>query len=171
MKLAKLLPLLVLAACTGSATKEESVQIFAAASTAMSSAQAKAVDQARATQLTAPAEVTVDFSGPCTLGGTIGLAGSYVGDDNDDRAAFDLTASFNGCRELTGTLDGSLTWTSEATAAGFSASIEGGLDWHGNDGDASCDFDLSLTVTETAITYGGHLCGYDARTEIVLGGF
>jgi hypothetical protein len=169
MKLVKLLPLLVLAACTDSATKEESVQIFAAASTAMSSAQAKAVDQARSGQLTAPAELALDFTGPCTLGGTVAVTGSYVGDDNDDRAAFDLTASFSGCRELTGTLDGSLTWTSQATAAGFAASIKGGLDWHGNDGDASCDFDLSLTIGESAIAYSGHVCGYDAHAELVLG--
>ncbi|HEY5949306.1 MAG TPA: hypothetical protein VIV40_27620 [Kofleriaceae bacterium] len=172
MRLAKLLPLLavaVVAGCTDSATKQESVQIFTAASSALGSAQSRAVDQARVGQLTAPAEVTLDFSGPCTFGGTVALSGNYVGDDNDERAAFDLSASFAGCKEITGTLDGNLQWTSEATAAGFSASLTGDLEWHGNDGDASCGFDLSLTVNDTGIVYGGHLCGYDVRTELVLG--
>jgi hypothetical protein len=169
MKLATLLPLLLLAACTDNATKDESVQIFAAATTALGSAQAKAVDQARAAHLVAPADLTVDFSGPCTLGGTVALNGAYSGSDNDDRAAFDLSASFAGCHEVTGTLDGSLQWTSLATATGFSATMSGGLDWKGNNGDASCDFDLALTIDGLGVNYGGHLCGYDVKTELVLG--
>ena len=71
MRLLTLVPFLALAACTDNATKQESVQIFAAATSAMSTAQAKAVTQARATSLVAPAEVSLDFTGPCTLGGTV----------------------------------------------------------------------------------------------------
>lgn len=172
MKLTNLLPLLLLAAtgaCTDNATKQESVQIFTAASTVLGSVQAKAVAQARGAQLTAPAELAVDFSGPCLFGGTVTLQGVYAGDGDDERAVFDLDASFDGCRDIAGTLDGSLAWTSEATASGFAAALEGGLDWKGNDADASCDFDLALTVSETGVVYGGHLCGYDVRTELVLG--
>src|SRR5262245_47301811 len=97
MKLAKLLPLLLLAACTDNATKQESVQIFAAASAAMGTAQSKAVDQARDAHLTAPADLSIDFSGACTLGGTVALAGTYSGSGDDERAAFDLEVKFNGC--------------------------------------------------------------------------
>ena len=165
----KLLPLLLLAACTDNASKEESVQIFATASTVLGSAQAKAVSDARGAQLVAPAELTVDFSGPCLLGGTVALKGTYVGDGDDERAAFDLDATFDNCRDVGGTLDGGLAWTSEATTAGFAATLDGGLDWKGNDASASCDFDLALTVGETGVVYGGHLCGYDVRTELVLG--
>src|SRR5690242_20306179 len=139
MKIAALLPLALLAACTDQPSKEESVQIFAAATTALTSAQAKAVDQARSGQLTAPAELLVDFTGPCSLGGTLRVNGTYAGSSDDEHAAFDLGAAFNGCREVTGTLDGDLTWTSEASAAGFSATLTGGLDWQGNNGSASCD--------------------------------
>jgi hypothetical protein len=171
MKRFSLLPLLLVAACSdNNATKQESVQIFAAASSALGSAQAKAVDQARArAQLVAPAELAVDFWGPCLLGGTVALRGTYVGDDNDERAAFDLDATFDKCREIGGTLDGSLAWTSVASASGFVATLRGGLDWKGGDGDASCAFDLELAVGDGGISYGGHLCGYDVRAELVLG--
>jgi len=120
--------------------------------------------------LTAPADLTLDYSGPCTLGGTVAVNGSYTGDGAaDDRAAFDLTASFNGCHELTGTLDGSLQWTSVATGNSFTASMTGELAWKGSNGEASCDFDLSLSVGDTGVSYDGRLCGYDVKTELVLG--
>jgi hypothetical protein len=169
MKLANLLPLLLLAACTDQATKQETVQIFATASTALGSAQSKAVDQARGLNLTAPAQLSLDFSGPCLLGGTVALKGDYVGSGDDERAEFDLTATFNSCRELGGTLDGSLAWTSDASAEGFAAALKGELDWTGKDASASCDFDMALTVAETGVAYGGHLCGYDVKAELVLG--
>ncbi|HEU4610440.1 MAG TPA: hypothetical protein VFS15_00125, partial [Kofleriaceae bacterium] len=91
MKIAKLLPLLLVVGCAdNNATKQESVQIFAAATSAMSTAQAKAVAQAKGTSLVAPAEVSLDFTGPCTLGGTVSLSGNYAGDGNDEHAVFDL---------------------------------------------------------------------------------
>jgi hypothetical protein len=160
---------LLVAACTDHATKQESVQIFAAATTALGSAQTKAVAEAKGASLTAPADLTLDYAGSCSLGGTVALRGTYAGDGTDDRAAFDLSAAFDSCRELTGTLDGSLRWTSVATGSSFTASLTGELDWHGNDGDASCDFDLSLTIGDSGVSYGGHLCGYDVETELVLG--
>jgi hypothetical protein len=169
MKLAKYLPLLALAACTDSATKQESVQIFAAATSAMSSAQTKAVETAKGTQLTDPNAVTLDYSGACSLGGQVTVKGEYSGESSDDRAAFDLDTSFSGCREPSGTLDGKIHWTSTASSSGFSAAMDGSLDWSGNNGSASCDFDLSLAVTQTSVSYSGHLCGYDVG-ELVLGG-
>jgi hypothetical protein len=170
MKKLILIPLLLVAACSdNNATKEESVQIFAAASSALGSAQAKAVDDARArAQLTAPAELAIDFSGPCTFGGTVSLRGTYVGDDNDDRATFDLDAEFDNCREIGGTIDGGLVWTSVASSSGFAAELRGGLDWEGNDADASCDFDMELAVNATGVAYDGSLCGYDVRAELSL---
>jgi hypothetical protein len=169
MRIATLLPLALLAACSDQPSKEESVQIFAAATTALTSAQAKAVDQARSGQLTAPADLVIDFSGPCALGGSLAVHGTYAGSGDDEHAAFDLGAAFNGCREVTGTLDGDLQWTSEASSAGFSATLNGGLDWQGNNGSASCDFDLALAVNDLGVSYDGHLCGYDVKTELVLG--
>jgi hypothetical protein len=170
MKLAKFLPLLALAACTDNATKQESVQIFAAASAAMSSAQTKAVEQAKGqSQLTDPSAVTLDYSGACALGGQVTVKGMYNGEGSDDRAAFDLATTFNGCQEPTGSLDGKIHWTSTASSTGFSATMDGSLDWSSNNGSASCDFDLSLAVTQTSVSYTGHLCGYDVG-QLVLGG-
>lgn len=170
MKLAILLSaVLALAACTDTASKQESVQIFAAATTAMSTAQTKAVEQAKGTQLTDPGAITLDYSGTCTLGGSVVVKGEYAGEGADDRADFDLNTSFNGCHEAGGTLDGNIHWTSSASSSGFSAVMDGSLDWAGNNGSASCDFDLSLAVTQTSVSYSGHLCGYDVG-DLQLGG-
>lgn len=169
MKIVKLLPLLALAACAdNTATKQQSVQIFAAATTALTSAQSKAVDQSKATHLVKPTDVTLDYTGPCTLGGTVAVSGAYSGDDNSDHAVFDLSTAFNGCHEVTGTLDGSLHWTSEATATGFTAGMKGQLDWSDNNGSASCEFDLGLTIDQAGISYGGHLCGYDVKADLQI---
>lgn len=165
MKRLLLLPLVVLAACSSQPTKEESLRTFAAASSAMSSAQAKAVTQARGSGLTAPADLSLDFTGPCALGGTLAVNGSYTGDGSDDHAAFDLTTSFNGCADPAGTLDGDLHWTSTADATGFSAAMTGNLDWAAGNDSASCSFDLHLAITQSSVTYGGTLCGYDV-TEL-----
>ena len=97
------------------------------------------------------------------------MSGAYAGDTTDERATFDLQTTFAGCHEVTGTLDGSLQWTSAATGTSFTASITGDLDWKGNNGDASCEFDLSTTVATTGVSWGGHLCGYTVGGEVVLG--
>jgi hypothetical protein len=156
------------AACSSGPTKSESLQIFAAATTAMASAQSRAVADAQ--QLQAPAELVLDFSGPCTLGGSIGVTGSYDGAGTGERAAFDLTTAFDACKEAQGTLDGSLRWTSVVDGASFSASMTGELDWSSAGGDsASCDFDLSIAVSPQAVAYSGDLCGYDVRADLGIG--
>jgi hypothetical protein len=153
------------AACDSGPTKSESLQIFAAATTAMASAQTRAVTDAQ--QLQAPAELVLDFSGPCTLGGTVGVNGSYDGSGTGDRAAFDMTTAFSSCKEAQGTLDGSLHWTSVVDGMSFSATMTGDLDWTSINGDsASCDFDLSMAVTTASVMYSGHLCGYDIRADL-----
>jgi len=167
MKRLLVLSIVFAAACSNQPTKDESVQVFASASVAMSSAQSRAVTQARGTALTAPADLSLAFNGACTLGGSIALNGTYTGDGNDDHAAFDLTTSFNGCHELQGTLDGDLHWTSNADSTGFTAAMTGDLDWQGQNDSASCSFDLHLAITATSIEYHGSLCGYDV-TELGL---
>lgn len=172
MKLAYLLPLSLLAACADdNASKEESRRILAAATSAMTSAQAKAVVEARDARypLAAPAELTIDFAGPCLFGGSVALQGTYAGSAADERAAFDLAVDFHNCRELAGTIDGGLQWTSEANSSGFAVTMDGGLDWTDEDDAASCTVELLLTVDAGGIKYGGHLCGYNVATELVLG--
>ena len=170
MKLVKFLPVLALAACADSATKQESVQIFAAANAALTTAQTKAVESAKATnQLTEPNTYTLDYGGPCSLGGNVTVKGDYTGDGADERAVFDLKTSFTGCREATGTVDGTLSWKSTASSNGFAAEMVGMIDWSDSKSSASCDFDMRLIVTKTSVSYRGYLCGYNVG-ELVLGG-
>lgn len=174
MKLAYLLPLSLLAACADdNASKEESGRILAAATSAMTTAQANAIGEARDARyplaLAAPAELTIDFAGPCLFGGSVALQGTYADAGDDQRAAFDLAVDFHNCRELAGTIDGGLQWTAEANPSGVAVTMDGGLDWTDEDDAASCTVELLLTVNESGIAYGGHLCGYNVATELVLG--
>jgi hypothetical protein len=159
------------AACSSGPSKEESIQIFAAANTAMTSAQSRAVSDAQQLRvLGAPVELLLDFTGPCTLGGLVGVSGSYDAAGTADRAAFDMTAAFDACQEAQGTLDGRLRWTSVGDGTSFSATMNGELDWSGSNGDsASCDFGLSIAVTSVTVAYSGHLCGYDVRADLGIG--
>lgn len=167
MKRLLLLPILVAAACSDQPTKEESLRIFAATNTVTASAQSSAVTVAKSGGATG--ELDLNYTGTCTLGGSVAVKGSYAGDGNDENAAFDLSTTFDGCKDIQGTLDGELHWTSKADANGFSAAMTGGLDWSSGDDSASCDFNLHLAITANSITYGGSLCGY-AVTELGITG-
>lgn len=170
MKLSRILVLLPLAACSSQPSKQESLQLFAAATAAMSSAQTRAVTDAQEQGVIAPAVLTLDFTGPCTLGGTVAVTGSYDGDGAGSRAEFDMRASFDGCKEPGGTLDGSLRWVSVADGTSFSATMTGELDWRSPGGEsASCDFDLTVSVDPQRVSYAGSMCGYDVQTELGAG--
>lgn len=168
MKLQALLPFFLLAACDSGPSKDESIQIFAAANTAMTSAQSRAVTEAQGQLVAPPADLTLDFSGPCTLGGSIALTGSFSGDTAGTNAAFDLSTTFAACQELQGTLDGDVHWTSTVSASGFAASMTGDLDWTDGNGTASCTLDLAMAVTAASISYTGSICGYDVTTDLTL---
>ena len=169
MRLVNLVPVFLVAACTSGPSKEESVQIWGAASAAMTAAQQRAVEAARASNVAPVTDLDLNWSGNCTLGGTVGVTGMYSGDGSDDHASFDLHTTFNGCREAQGTVDGDLTWKSVASGTSFTASMDGSINWNGQNGDsASCNFDLAITLTATSVAYGGSLCGYDVGDEINL---
>jgi hypothetical protein len=168
MNLRYLAPILVVAACSDAPSKEESVQIFAAASTAMTSAQSAAVTQAQGAALTAPADLVLDFTGACSLGGSVAIAGSYSGDGSSSQATFDLATTFDACHELQGTLDGDIHWTSAATGTSFTAAMTGDLAWDGSDGSASCTLDLHIAVGQLGASYTGSVCGYDVTTDLTL---
>jgi hypothetical protein len=170
MKLrAALVPLLALAACSDGPTKEESARIWAATNTALSSAQSRAVADASANSPAAPGALALDFTGPCTLGGTVSISGSWDGSatGNTWQAAFDLSATFDNCQEAQGTLDGDMHWTSSAGGAGFSASLTGDLAWSDSGGNsASCAIDVQMNVSLAGYTSTGSVCGYDASATI-----
>jgi hypothetical protein len=168
MKPAHLCPFLLIAACSSGPSKEESLKIFLATDGAMASAQANAVAASRHAAL-APDSLTVNYSGNCLVGGTVAVAGNYEGSRTDDRAQFDLTMSFVNCRDLTGQLDGSLTWSSTASGSMFNASMTGGISYKDPNTDASCDYDLHLAVAPALVSYSGTMCGYDVQTELKIG--
>lgn len=164
--------LVSVAACgsNNTATKEESLQIFAAASAAMSSAQSRALSDAQQLRAVgAPAELTIDFSGPCTLGGRVGMTGSVETSDAADLVAVDLKATFDGCREPQGTLDGDLRTTSTVNGTNISVTLKGDIDWEdGNGASASCEFDMKTAVTSETVVVSGHLCGFDVAADLGL---
>jgi hypothetical protein len=162
-----LLPLVLFAApaCTGGASKQDAARVFTAATTQMASAQSRAVSAAHgAAALIAPAALQLQYSGSCTNGGTVAVNGSYDDSGNGMAAAFDLETSFSGCKEVTGTLDGDLHWTSNADANGFTSAMTGSLTWTNGQDNATCDLDLHLAVGLTAgVTYSGTVCGYNVQ--------
>ena len=159
MKRLLLLPLLVAAACSDQPTKEESLKIFTATTTLTSTAQSAAVTVAR-NDSSGSGALSLNYSGPCVLAGSVAVKGNYTGTGADNHAVFDLSTTFANCRDFSGTLDGDLQWTSTADANGFSSDMTGNLDWSNDNSSASCEFDLHLAINSTSIRYGGSLCGY-----------
>ncbi len=144
------------------------MQIFAAANTAMTSAQSRAVTEAQGQLVAPPADLTLDFSGPCTLGGSVSISGAFSGDSAGNQASFDLATTFAACHELQGTLDGDVHWTSTANAAGFAASMTGDLAWTDGNNSATCSLDLAMAINAASISYTGSICGYDVTTDLTL---
>lgn len=141
--------------------------MFGAAGLAMTSARASAVAAGQGHAFVAPAQLSLDYSGPCLLGGTAAVNGAYDdGSGSGDHAAFDLTVTFNACRGVDGTLDGSMHWTSVASDTGFSAAMNGNLDWTDGNDSASCGIDVQLALTSTSVSYSGAVCGYDVQTDL-----
>ena len=145
MKRLLLLPVAFLGvprACSNQPTKEESLRVFASANTALSSAQASAVTQARHTALTASDDLSLNYTG-------LALSAARHRSTARTRAAARRSrrirshTSFASCARPTGTLDGDLHWTSVADR-GFAASMNGELDWTSGNDSASCSFDLPL---------------------------
>jgi hypothetical protein len=166
----KWLPLVLLvAACTDSATsKPDASRLFVATTDAVVAAQAKAVT-ATQSALTAPAVRNLDYIGPCSAEGSSEVRGTY--DDAGTAAAstFELQVTFTNCVDLTGNaLDGGLHWSSTASATGFDATLTGSIDWSDHMNQASCDLDLHMAVSDSTILYAGTVCGYDVQTDLHL---
>jgi hypothetical protein len=168
MKLAKLCPLLLIAACSSGPSKEDSMKVFLATNTAMASAQANAVTASRAAAVL-PGSLTIAYTGACLFGGTVAVNGNYEGSRTDDKAAFDLTMQFTNCKDALGELDGSLTWTSTANGSTFDAAMTGSISYRDPNTDASCDYDLHLGVAPALVSYSGSVCGYNVETELQIG--
>jgi hypothetical protein len=155
--------MLVLAACGGggnSGSQQEAFTAFGAATAAMGQAQAKAV--AAAKSLVTPEVLTINYTGPCTTSGSTSVTGSYDTSGSGQAAAFDMTVGFDACADAQGTLDGSITWTSTVSSTGYTAAMQGDIDYASPQGSASCEFDLTVSVANSgaSVTYKGKVCGY-----------
>jgi len=170
MKVLKLLPLMLLGACSSGPSNTEALKSFAAVSNAMATTQSAAVSAARTPAVAPPATLTLNYSGPCLVGGTAAVTGSYDGDGTGQQAAFNLTTTFTGCQTALGTIDGSLSWTSTVNGTTYTAAMTGSLDYQDPNTAFSCDYDLQSSVAvsgaSTDISYSGSLCGFDVNTDL-----
>lgn len=183
MKVIRLVPFALLAACSSGPSNGDALKMFAASSQAMTTAQNAAVEQARAQQQTPVAprpagnSLALSYSGACATGGTVAVTGTYDGDGTGAQAAFDVTVTFDGCAGGVGTLDGSLTWTSTATSTSFVATMTGSLSYADASTSFACDYDLTTSVAVSGagssasadLSYSGSLCGYDVNTQLHVG--
>lgn len=160
--------LLLVVGCDSGPSKEESIQIYSTAFSALNSGQSAAVTAAGG----GDAELQLDYAGPCSLGGSLTLVGSYLSGDADssDEAAFDLAATFDSCKEATGTIDGELRWSAVSNPDLYSFSMEGDLDWSGTNGSGSCELDVTFSLSQQTVSYQGSLCGHRLTSDIVLPG-
>jgi hypothetical protein len=159
---------LLVAACTDPSTsKPDASRLFVATTDAVVAAQAKAVTATQ--QLTAPAVRNLDYIGPCSAEGSSEVRGTYDDSGNAAASTFELQVTFMNCVDVTGNaLDGSLHWSSSASASGFDATLSGSIDWSDHMNQASCDLDLHMAVTSSTILYAGTVCGYDVQTDLHL---
>ncbi len=132
--------------------------MFATASSAMTTAQTTASSDVGSDGL-------LDFSGPCTLGGSVALTGTYAEDAENNVQSFDLMATFTACREAQGTLDGALHWTSvnvqTDSETSSTVTMAGDLHWDGPGGAMSCEIDTTATIDSSGFTQSGTICGHD----------
>src|SRR5512140_3061091 len=108
--MARLLVLLtILTACgtnnDGAGANQQAAFVFTDVYSTLESVQARALSA----QPVAPVVQTVDYSGPCTMGGTIAMHGTYDGDGTTN-ATYMFDVSMAACAETGSTIDGSMTW-------------------------------------------------------------
>src|SRR5512140_856594 len=154
----RLLPFLLVAACSTGPSKDDSIRVFAATTSAATSAQSAAVADARTHAAAVPGALAINFTAPCAAGGSAQVTGSYDGTGTGDTAVFDLSMVFTSCRGALGdTVDGELSWSSTAAPGMFDETMAGQVSVSGRTS-ASCDFDMTLAVTPLTVSYAGTMC-------------
>jgi hypothetical protein len=115
----------------------------------------------------APLSGAVSITEPCSLGGDLGLAGTYEASSNGV-SAFDLTAGFDACQEADGSLDGSLHWIETTGADSVTDSWQGTLVFTDASGVWQCVFDYGVTAGAQGTHYTGSICGFDVNADLDL---
>jgi hypothetical protein len=133
-------------ACTSGPSKDDASHLLVATTTAVQSAEQKAVTSTQA--LTAPAVRNLDYIGPCDGEGSFEVKGTV----DDTALTYDVQTSFTNCVSVSHVaLDGSLHFSPTA--------LTGSISFSDQTTSASCDLDLQFSGT--AVT--GHVCGYDVK--------
>lgn len=182
---------LLLGACSNNLSERDAQVAFAATYVALAEGQTQAQLAASGTPvvegedtsfrgLSPRASANVNYSGPCTAGGTASYVGSAeaVADGAGAGAVtFDLAASFDACSVGNITVSGDLDYSASVVADAASAMVElkmvGSLSYDG-DVEGACDWDLRMKVaansTGTASAeFSGSLCGHDANVAVQTG--
>ena len=140
------IPILLVSACTSGPSKDDASRLFLATTTAVQSAEQKAVTSTQA--VAAPAVRNLDYIGPCDGEGSFEVKGTV----DDSALAFDLQTSFTNCVSVSHVaLDGSLHFSP--------AALSGSISFSDQTTSASCDLDLQFAGTAVS----GTVCGYDVR--------
>lgn len=184
---------LLLTACSGGLSDDDSRVAWAATQVALSQGQTQAQLAASGTPLMTGDEVAfrgtgaaadVDYTWNCTGGGTAHYVGtaSVVSDGAGAGAVnFTLATTFDGCDVSGITISGDLDYVAEVTTSGTSATsaltMHGSLSYEGKV-EGSCDWDLTMKVAATATgggggsasaEFSGSICGHDASATLKVG--
>jgi hypothetical protein len=139
------IPILLVSACTSGPSKDDASRLFLATTSAVQSAEQKAVTS---TQAVAPTVRNLDYVGPCDGEGSFEVRGTV----DDSAIAFELQTSFTNCVSVSHVaLDGSLHFSPSA--------LKGSISFSDTTTSASCDLDLQFAGTAVS----GTVCGYDVK--------
>ena len=165
-------------------TQQESLAIYAevslAIAQALSSVSYSAPPQGGPSATSVPFSGSLSYSGPCTAGGNVSVAGSY--DGSYDNAVtnytynYDMTMTFGSCKSsgaggvftITGdpdlTVTGGFTWTTGTYH--YTYSERGGVSFSTSDGrSGSCGISYDATAdysgSATSVILTGNICGVD----------
>ncbi|MBK9757589.1 MAG: hypothetical protein IPO88_29610 [Nannocystis sp.] len=174
---------LLLTACSGGLSDDDSRVAWAATQVALSQGQTQAQLAASGTPLMTGDEVAFRRGGGLLHRRRHGaLCRDRVGGERRAGAVnFTLATTFDGCDVSGITISGDLDYVAEVTTSGTSATsaltMHGSLSYEGKV-EGSCDWDLTMKVAATATgggggsasaEFSGSICGHDASATLKVG--
>lgn len=132
------------------------------------------------------AAAQVDYSWPCTEGGTAhftGMAEAVVSQAGTSDVSFDLATDFDGCGVAGVTISGSLDYAASVSADGAGTAsttftMKGSLSYEGKV-EGTCDIDMTMAVNvsggvggagSVGASYEGSICGHSAKATLNVQG-
>jgi hypothetical protein len=182
---------LLLGACSNDLSERDAQVAWAATYVALADGQTQAQLAASGTPAAAGEETSfrglspraganVNYSGPCTGGGSasyVGSAEAVTDGAGAGAVTFDLAATFDACSVAGITISGDLDYSAAVVADTTSAMTElkmiGSLSYDG-EVEGSCDWDLRMkfaanTSGMASAEFSGSICGHDASGALTVG--